>query len=79
MEPVNEILLRSYDIELTRSHFLREILLSDNEIGWEHFGDFYETNFEIFEQNREAILRENWKNWSSKMPKIFETSAIVGE
>ena len=41
--------------------FLREILLFDNETGWKNFGNFYETDFSIFEVEAGGRDLENWK------------------
>ena len=55
----NEILLRSYDIELTRSFFCKKFCCLTKRMVENILGNFCKTNFEIFEQNRAAILREN--------------------
>ena len=73
----NGILLGSDQNELTRSYFLRETLLSDNETGQEHFGNFCKTDLCNFRDKSLAICRENCKNLSSKKPKIFETVSLL--
>ena len=65
----NEILLRSYDIELTRSFFSKKFCCLTKRMVENILGNFCKTNFEIFEQNRAAILRENWKIGRAKTPK----------
>ena len=61
--------MRSYDIELTRSFFSKKFCCLTKKMVENILGNFCKTNFEIFEQNRAAILRENWKIGRAKTPK----------
>ena len=61
--------MHSYDIELTRSFFSKKFCCLTKRMVENILGNFCKTNFEIFKQNRAAILRENWKIGRAKTPK----------